>query len=300
MIQLSSINQLDNSLAEREAALIQLSMFIDNTGVLVQTCNRIEHYYGAGFVPSDIARHLFRVVSGLESSLIGEIAIQGQIKNIYQEACEKYKLDKGIHNLFQTALYVGKRVRTESQISRGAMSHSQAAVEIITKSGLTLNKALISLIGAHKLNEDIIRFLQSKGAESIILATKSYEKAKVIAKSHHCQIMRLDQLHEMLHFSDILITATSAPHLIVKYEDFPKDRRMLILDLAFPRDVEERIGSLPGVTLYNLENIETLVNQNIEKRRAAVEVAEKIIEEEVNLFFVEQNRQLNYEQNITK
>lgn len=104
MIQLSSINQLNNSLAEREAALAQLSMFIDDTGVLVQTCNRIEHYFGTGLVPSNIARHLFRVVSGLESSLIGEIAIQRQIKNVYQEACEKYKLDKGIHNLFQTAI----------------------------------------------------------------------------------------------------------------------------------------------------------------------------------------------------
>ena len=88
MIQLSSINQLNNSLAEREAALIQLSMFIDDAGVLIQTCNRIEHYYGTGMVPSDIARHLFRVVSGLESSLIGEIAIRGQIKNVYQETCK--------------------------------------------------------------------------------------------------------------------------------------------------------------------------------------------------------------------
>ncbi len=88
MIQLSSINQLNNSLVEREAALIQLSMFFDDAGVLVQTCNRVEHYYGTGMVPSDIARHLYRVVSGLESSLIGEIAIQGQIKNVYQETCK--------------------------------------------------------------------------------------------------------------------------------------------------------------------------------------------------------------------
>ncbi len=294
MIQLFSINQLNNTLAKREDVYHHLSSFGDLSGVLVQTCNRIEFYYGTGTVPVHITRHLFRVVSGLESSLLGEIAIQGQIKTAYNEACAKYKLDKGIHHLFQSTLSVGKRVRTESEISRGAISYSQAAVEIIMNYGISINKALISIIGAHKLNEDIIKFLQNKGAETIFLANRSLEKASKIAKKYQCQIMRLDQLHEMLKFSDILISATSAPHLIVKSEHFSGIRKMLILDLAFPRDVDEKIGTLPDVTLYNLEQIENQIDQNIKKRRANVEIAEKIIEEELDLFYEKQKRQLNY------
>ena len=294
MIHLSSINQLNDSLAQRETAVNKFSPDIDVSGVLVQTCNRMEFYNGVGEVPSRIARHLFRVVSGLESSLIGETAIQGQIKSAYLEACEKNNLSKGIHHLFQTALFVGKRVRSESGISRGAMSHSQAAVEIISQSGINLNKALISLIGAHKLNEDIIRFLQNKGAETIFLANKSYEKAESLSRKHGCQMMKLDQLPDMLQFSDILISATSAPHLIVNFNDFPKDREMLVLDLAFPRDVDDRIGQLPGVTLFNLETIENTVNQNIGKRKAEVTVAEMLIEEEIIFFLKKQTRQHLY------
>ncbi len=294
MIRLYSINQLNNSLADRENALGRFIGDTGSPGVLIQTCNRIELYYGEGIVPDDIAKHLFRVVSGLESSLTGEIAIQGQIKNSYRQASEKFSLTAGLHLLFQTALFVGKRVRTESDISRGAVSHSQAAVEIILRSNLTLDNTLISLIGVHKLNEDIIRFLQRKGAETIFLANKSFEKAETIARIYNCKIMQLDQLPEMLKFSDILISATSAPHLIVKYENFPAGRKMLILDLAFPRDVDERIGHLPGITLYNLENIENAINQNIEKRKSEIQKAEQIIEEEVILFREKQIRKMNY------
>ncbi len=296
MIQLFSINRLNNSLSEHEDSLKQLHPDIDTPGVMVKTCNRVEFYSGNNNVPSYIVKHLFRVVCGLESGILGEIAIQGQIKSSYVEACEKFNLDKGIHSLFQTALYVGKRIRTESGISRGAISYSQAAVEIISKHGIDINKALISLIGVHKINESIIRFLQRKGADTIFLANKSYEKAEQLANIYKCKIMRLDQLEQMLNFSDILITATSAPHLIVKYENFPKEKKMLIIDLAVPRDVEEKIGNLPGITLYNLENIETLVNQNIEKRKTHIDIAEKIIEEEVELFKEKQKRQLSYVQ----
>lgn len=293
MIRLYSINQLSNSLAERETALQSIP---DAKGVLVQTCNRIELYYGEGDVPAEVAHHLFRVVSGLESSLTGEIAIQGQVKNAYQEASARYKLSKGLHQLFQTALYAGKRVRTESGISRGAMSHSQAASEIISKSGIHLDKALISVIGAHKLNGDIIRFLQGKGAETIFLASRSYEKALPVAQKHGCTIMRLDQLKDMLQFSDILISATAAPHLIVNLDIFPRNKPMLILDLAFPRDVDERIGSLPGVTLLNLEAIEKQISKNLDARKASIDKAEAIIEEELRYFLEKQQKQKRYEE----
>lgn len=298
MIQLFSLNK-DSSLPEREAAFSIVISGFNEPGVLLQTCNRTEFYKGEGNVPLEIAKHLFRVVSGLESSLLGEIAIQGQVRTAYSDACQKYNLSKGLHNLFQTALFVGKKVRTESGLSRGAMSHSQAAVEIILQSRICLNKAIISLIGAHKLNEDIIRFLKCKGAETIFLANKTIEKAQSIAGKFDCQVMRLDQLHDMLQFSDIVISATAAPHLIVQYDSFPKNRKMLILDLAFPRDVDERIGQLSGVTLFNLENIECLVNQNLIKRKSEAEKAGRIIESEIAIFHVKQQQRSLYVHNNT-
>jgi glutamyl-tRNA reductase len=293
MIQLFSI-QPNNSIAKREIAFAALTSNLNEPGVMLQTCNRIELYTGKGKVTAELAQHLFRVVSGLESNLLGETAIQGQVRNAYVEACKKYQLSASLHHLFQTALFVGKRVRNDSGISRGAMSHSQAAVEVISNSGINLNKALISLIGAHKLNEDIIRFLLAKGAETIFLANKSFEKAEPIARKYNCQVMKLDQLLEMLHFSDILISATSAPHLIVKYDDFPKEKQMLILDLAFPRDVDERIGQLPYISLHNLEHIEYQVNLNKDKRKEVIKLAEKIIELEVILFLEKQQRHATF------
>jgi glutamyl-tRNA reductase len=295
MINLYSATR-QKSLAERETVFADSLEYRNKQGVILQTCNRVEFYSGEGDVPEDITRHLFRVVAGLESCLIGEIAIQGQVKTAYIEAAGKYKLSKGLHALFQNALCVGKRVRTESGISRGAISHSQAAVDIICKSNLNLYHALITIVGAHKLNEDIIRYLQSKGAETIFMANKSFEKAQAVAHKYNCNVFRLDQVKEFLKFTDILITATSAPHLIVKDSDFPEGKEMLIIDLAFPRDVDENIGKRKGVTLYNLENIEQRVNQNIDLRKNEIAKAEQIIEEEIERFYEKQRKDIAYSQ----
>jgi glutamyl-tRNA reductase len=263
-------------------------------GVLLKTCNRLEFYEGIGIAGEEIVRHLFRIVSGLESNLIGEIAIQGQVKNAYIQASRRFSLSPGLHSLFQSALSAGKRVRTESQLSIGAMSHSQAATEIIFKSGTDLNKSLITIIGAHKLNEDIIKFLLSKGAETIFLGNKSFEKASEIAVKYGCNVFRLDQLKEFLKFTDVLISATSAPHTIVSLDTFPVNKEMLVLDLAFPRDIDENIGKINGVKLYNLEDIEKVVCQNIGSRKNEIVKAEQIIEEEVKKYLIKQQRYVKF------
>lgn len=283
MIRLTAYDN-NYSLQQRENYLKTEKELSDTVGVFVKTCNRVELYYGEGSIPIPIVRHLFRVVSGLESCLLGEIAIQGQVKTAYIEASEKYRLSKSLHVLFQTALYVGKRVRTESSISKGAMSHSLAAVHIIQKYGMDLHNSIIIIIGANKLNEDIIKFLLSKGAEMIFLGNKSFEKSHLIASRYGCSVFRMEHLKDYLNIADIIITATSAPHLIVKYEDIQDDKKMLIIDLAFPRDVDDRIRSNENITLFNLEDIERIVEQNLDKRRSEIKKAEKIIEEEINIF----------------
>lgn len=284
MVQFKSINQRDFTLAEREAIFKALRIPEDTPHVLLQTCDRIEMYWGDGKIPEHIATHLFSVVSGLESSLIGETAIQGQVKNAYQSAAEKYKLSASLHKLFQNALRTGKRVRTESSISEGAMSHSQAVIECLIHENIPLNNALITMLGINKLNEDIIRFLKAKGAMSIFLGNRYYEKAQHVATHYGCKAFRYDELKSFLDYTDVLISATSAPHTLVKPEHISPNQKILIFDLAFPRDVDERVGELPNVTLYNLEDMKQRVNQNMDNRRQKLLKAQEIIDEEVEKF----------------
>lgn len=290
MVRYVSHNQLSLSLAEREALLKTLVLPAGVPHVLLQTCDRIELYWGEGSVPTDVSRHLFRVVSGLESSLIGEGAIQGQVKNAYQAAASAQKLSAGLHRLFQTALSVGKRVRTESAISQGAISHSQAVIECLQAEGVPLKNALISMFGVNKLNEDVIKFLQAKGASAIFLGNRNHDKAQELASKYDCKVFRLDNMRAFIDFSDVVISATSAPHTIVRPEHIDPLKKLLIIDLAFPRDVDEAVGQLPNVTLYNLEDIRERVNQNLGSRRKELLQAENIVEAELVKFATKNKR----------
>jgi glutamyl-tRNA reductase len=271
-------------LADRERFFNELRLPENTPHVLLQTCDRIELYWGEGAVPEHIAHHLFSVVSGLDSSLVGECAIQGQVKNCYQQAAAKYKLSGSLHKLFQTALSVGKRVRTESAISQGAISHSQAVIECLIQEQIPLKNALITMLGINKLNEDIIKFLQAKGAMSIFLGNRYFEKAQDMAARYDCRAFRFDEMKSFMEYTDVLITATSAPHAIVRPEHISSNQKILILDLAFPRDVDERVAEMPNVTLYNLEDIKRRVDQNLASRQQKMKLAFEIIDDEVAKF----------------
>lgn len=266
--------------------------------IFLKTCNRSELYYGDGDVPEEVARHLFRVVSGLESAIVGERAVQGQVKEAYYTAKAQRWLPAELHKLFQSALQVGKRVRNETEISHGAVSHSLAALEIIEEElssdtkkkelssehlfeSLDLRNAHITLIGVNKLTADILKFLQNKGAKMVFLANRSQIKAHYLADPLGIKVYTLDEKADFLAHTDILISATSAPHLIIHKEDLPKDKTMLAIDLAFPRDLDSRLNELPNVRLYNIRDVEKKVRENIEVRGAEVEKAKAIIEEEI-------------------
>jgi len=281
MVYYKSINQKEASLAERESYLGSLNVPSLAAHVFLQTCNRVEDYAGDGEVPSEVIRHLYRLTSGLESALLGERAIQGQVREAYHKASEQYHLSGSLHKLFQSAIAVGRRVRNETLISQGAVSHSLAAVEIMEKEQIDFKHAFISIIGVNKLTEDTIKFLKNKGANTVFLANRSLEKAQDLAGRTQCQVYSLKQKTEFIPCSDVLISATSAPHLIVRPEDINPLQKLLIIDLAFPRDVDERLRNYPNVSLYNLQDIERAITQNLEHRKQAITLAEKIIEEEV-------------------
>ncbi len=282
MIGLTKIDW-NHSLAERESFISENGIFC-NQGVLLQTCNRVEWYYGRGEISDHIVRHLFRVVSGMESPLIGESAIVNQVKIAYQDAAKKSQLDKSLHKLFQTALFVGKRVRKETGISKGAMSHSQAAVHFLFKEIGDIKNLKITVIGVNALNEKIIKFLLKKDVEPVFIGNRTYDKARELADKYGAKAFRFDQLYEILEKTDVLISATAAPHYIIKKENFNISNSMYILDLAVPRDIDPEVGRLSNVELFDIEIIEKQIKKNIIYREEKLDRATKIIEEEVKLF----------------
>ena len=284
MVSLQTIDQ-KLSLAEREFYITNIKTHSLKEGVFLQTCNRVELYSGGGHIPQSIICHLFRVVSGLESSLLGETAIQGQVKGAYLSASMNNRLDKSLHKLFQTALYVGKKVRSETSLSQGAVSHGQAAVNIICRSFQEIGNSRITVIGVHNINESIIRYLTKKGAGTIFIGNRTFDKAKSLSTKYGCRAFRFNELKKILVQTDILISATSASHLIIKQDMFPKNKKMFIIDLAVPRDIDENIGSLKDVKLYNIEMLERLVEQNIDKRENEIENAEHIVNQEAERLF---------------
>ena len=279
MIAYKSINQQNTSLEEREAYFHDLHR--PEGSVLLQTCNRVELYYGEGDIADDVARHLFRVTAGLESALIGERAVQGQVKDSYQQAQLKYRLSAEMHKLFTCALQVGKRVRTETEISQGAVSHSLAAIEIIQQEHVDLSRSRITIIGVNKLTADILKFLKNKGAQMVFLANRSQIKAHQLADPLGISVFELHDKNQFLADTDILISATSAPHALIHAEDIPAGKSLLAIDLAFPRDIDASVGTLPNVKLYNIRDVEQRVHENISVRQSEVVRAEAIIEEEI-------------------
>ncbi|MCP3660472.1 MAG: glutamyl-tRNA reductase [Bacteroidetes bacterium] len=284
MLTLQKIDHHEYSLAEREKYLEHFENIGIENSVLLETCNRIEVYYGSGAISPEISSHLFRVVSGLESKLIGENAIQKQVKEAYLIATEKNNLSKSLHLLFQTALNVGKKVRTQTSISKGAISHASAVIRILSNKDLNFSQSVITIIGVNNINHNLIKYLVKKGAKTIFIGNRTYEKAKTLAEKYQCEVFKLDSLKAILPKTDVLISATSAPHLILKSTDFPNNKIMDIFDLAVPRDIDPQIVLMNKVTLLNIEQIEDMVNQNLDKRKQEIIRAEKIIAQEVKNF----------------
>lgn len=262
-------------------------------GVLLRTCNRMEFYTGSGYADESIVRHLFRVVSGLESGLIGETGIQGQVKNAYLSACLHQKPDASIHRLFQAALRVGKLVRSRTGLSRGAMSHSQATVDLLRQRISNLSDLSITILGVHNMNSNLLHHLTRAGASSVFVGNRTFSKASELAAKYNARAFNFSMLAKRLSETNVLVTATSAPHYVVTLEKFPLNRPMLIFDLAVPFDVDPEIGYLPNIELFNIRNVESAVEQNLELRKAAVGKAESLVEEQVMAFMASQEKRFS-------
>ncbi len=250
--------------------------------VLLCTCDRTEMYSGDGEADEITLRHLFRVAGGLDSPLLGENAILGQIKNSYAQAVQDHFISPGLHRLFQHALRTGKRIRKETSLGVGAMSHAQGVMEVINQEGINLADKNVIIIGVNKLSKDLLSYLVKKGAKTLLLGNRTLERAQILAAQFGAQAFSLDHLVPTLRNGRLIITATAAPHSIITPAHWPTDGvKRTIFDLSFPRDVEIAVSQLPEVQYFGLTEVENRVDQNKENRKKAISQAERIVGEEI-------------------
>jgi len=240
----------------------------------------------------DAARHLYRVVSGLESMLIGEAEIQGQVKRAYEAALAGETTGPLTNRLFGAALATGKRVRTETAIGEGQLSLPGAAVALARDQLGDLAGRRVLIIGTGETSELTGRALADSGAETIFVANRRRDRAISLARRYHGTSIPLDELPEGLLSADIVVSATASPHLLLEVREIADvmdargHRPLLLLDLAVPRDIDAACGVLEQVTLFDIDDLQAVATRNRKGRQAEARRAEGIIEEEIQKFAV--------------
>jgi glutamyl-tRNA reductase len=240
----------------------------------------------------DAARHLYRVVSGLDSMIIGEAQVQGQVKRAYEAALALDTTGALINRLFTAALATGKRVRAETAIGELQLSVPSVAVAFAKERIGELSGHEVVIIGTGETGELTARALASSGAEAVFVASRRRDRAISLAQRYHGSSVPFDELPEALHRADIVVAATASPHLLVEAEELAEvmqgrnGRPLLLIDLAVPRDVEAICGELDGVTLVDIDDLQAVAQRNRRGRQAEATKAEGIIEEEIQHFAV--------------
>jgi glutamyl-tRNA reductase len=238
----------------------------------------------------DAVRHIFKVASSLDSMIVGEPQILGQLKDAYSMA-NKYKTSGLImHKFFHKAFSVGKKVRTESMIATSAVSISFAAVELAKKIFDDLKDKVVMLIGSGEMSELAARHLMNNGVKEILIANRTHSKAVKLADEFVGRPIVFEDLALFLDQVDIVISSTSSPHYTIGYDDvvrslkIRKYKPIFLIDIAVPRDIDPRINNIDNVYLYDIDDIQGVVDANIKARREEAKKAERIIEREVDQF----------------
>jgi glutamyl-tRNA reductase len=249
-------------------------------GVLLSTCNRVELYQLADSAASEVAvRHLFRVAAGLESQILGETEILGQVRKVAVNA------EDLLGQLFRSAVAVGKRVREETDISRGNVSIASVAVKIAKDQLVEGAKKKTLIIGSGKIAEAVLKNLLKSNYEFVFVANRTFDKAEELSQRIGGSAVKFDRLADEIEGADLVICSTSAPHLVLKADRIKKRKKpLLVIDLAMPRDVDPAVAAIAGVKLLNLDDIKEEINLNLLRRRIEAVRAEQIVEQEVKLF----------------
>ena len=238
----------------------------------------------------DTIQHLFRVASGLDSMLVGEPQILGQLKSAYQECATVGSTHVLLNRAMNHSFSVGKRVRSETALGTGAMSVAYAAVELAQKIFKDLSKNSALLIGAGETGELTARHLREKGIGKLFITNRTAQKAEELAKDLEGEPVKFDKMKEIFSNVDIIIGAATAPKFFITLEDIRplsnqrSGRPLFMIDIAVPRNFEPDINKIEFVFLHDIDDMEQIVEQNIRKRKLEIPKAEAIVNEEVEKF----------------
>lgn len=234
--------------------------------------------------------HLVRVASGLDSLVLGEAQILGQVRGALKAAEEAGTLGSTLHALFQQAISGGKRVHTETALGRGAFSIGRAAVDLARGIFDDLSRASVLILGAGKMSEMTVRYLVQNGVQFVVVANRTYEKAVTLAERLGGKAIQYDLFAEALLTTDIVIASTAAPHPILRREMVApimrrrRGRPLFLIDIAMPRDIEADVADLENVFLYNIDDLQAVVAEEAKGRAAEAVRAEAIAADEAAKF----------------
>jgi glutamyl-tRNA reductase len=241
-------------------------------------------------VGEEAVRHIFRVASSLDSMVVGEPQILGQIKAAYTLATESKTSGLILHRLLHRAFSVAKRVRTETRIGNSAVSVSSVAVELAERIFGSLEQRTILLIGAGEMCELAARHLMAGGAEKILVTNRTYDRALSLARQFDGEAIHFEDMGQGLRKADIVISATDATQYLIDCEQMVrvmkerKQRPIFFIDIADPRDIAPEVGDLENIYLYNIDDLQKVANENIKDREKETQKAQAIVQDEVAKF----------------
>ena len=236
-------------------------------------------------------QHLFRVTSSLDSMVVGESQILGQVKTAYDLSRSAGGVGVVLNRLFTKAFSVGKRIRSETTITTGAVSISYAAVELAKKIFNTLQGKTVAIIGAGEMSELTAKHLVANGASNVLVANRTYERAVKIAEKFNGTPLPYNSDLDFLIDADIVISSTNAPDYLIKRQPLidimrkRKHRYMFLIDIAVPRDIDPDVSKIDNAFLYNIDDLEAVVASNLKDRQHEAVRAEQIVSEEAKRFY---------------
>ena len=263
-----------------------LENYIRNADLDLSDLN--EHLYE--LYDENVIRHLFTVASGLDSMILGENQILHQIKEAYAHSCECSYTGKHLHGLFQKALEVGKKVRTETGISENRLSIASTAVELASSIFGPLKDSVALIIGAGEMANLVAVHLIENNVKQLVFVNRTLATAQKLADKFSGKAAPFEELETQISNSDIVISSTAAPHTVIKKGLMEKvmrrriDRPMFLIDIAVPRDVEPECDKLTNLYLYDIDDLQNVVDENLSQRKIEAEKADAIIKYEASSF----------------
>jgi glutamyl-tRNA reductase len=283
-------------------------------GLIISTCNRTEFYVTGAVSQLPAARffeefykglrsgdephffglwaelcvhHLFRVVSGVESMVVGETEVFGQVKRAYEAAVREKATGRQLNKLFQKSFHVGKQVRSSTGVGRGSISVGSIAVDLAEQIFGKLEGCKIMVLGAGDTSEKMARSFKARGAHQIFVSNRSFDRAQVLAQETGGRAIRFEDWEREFADLDILVTSTSAPHAIVTVEKIAPvlrhrgDRPLFMIDVAVPRDIDPNVHRLDGVYVYDLDALQSMAERSMETRKQEIVGCDRLIAKHV-------------------